>query len=84
MNTIIIPLKHIIIDPAKPLDLSAIPEQDAIELIRKSYGFLSSAIQVSITDGIATIQLEEARGERIGEALKRYQKAVREAQQGSL
>ena len=59
------------------------PEQDAIELIRKSYGFLSPAIHVSITDGIATIQLEEARGERIGEALKRYQKAVREAQQGN-
>jgi len=36
------------------------PEQDAIELIRKSYGFLSPAIHVSITDGIATIQLEEA------------------------
>ncbi len=83
MNTIIIPLKHIIIDPAKPLNLAAIPEQDAIELIRKSYGFLSPAIHVSITDGIATIQLEEARGERIGEALKRYQKAVREAQRGN-
>jgi len=34
VTTIIIPLKHIIIDPAKPLDLPAIPEQDAIELIR--------------------------------------------------
>lgn len=60
MNTIIIPLKHIIIDLAKPPDLAAIPEKDALELIKKSYGFLSSAIQVSITDGIATIQLEEA------------------------
>lgn len=83
MNTIIIPLKHIILDPANPLDLAAIPEQDAIELLKKSYGFLSPAIQVTITNGIATIQLKETRGERINEALKHYQKAVREAQQGS-
>jgi Tfp pilus assembly protein PilF len=83
VNTIIIPLKHIIIDPGQPLDLTAIPEQDAIDLIKKSYGFLSPAIQVSIADGIATIQLEEVRGERIGEALKQYQKGVREAQEGN-
>lgn len=83
MTTIIIPLKHIMIDSAKPTDLAAIPEQDAIELIRKSYGFLSPAIQVSITDGVAKIQLEEAKGERTGEALKQFQKGVREAQQGS-
>ena len=83
MNTIIIPLKHIILDPAKPIDLAVIPEQDAIELIKKSYGFLSPAIQVTISEGSAIIRLEEARGERINEALKQFQKAVREAQQGS-
>ena len=83
MNTIIIPLKHIILDSSKPIDLAAIPEQDAIELIRKSYGFLSPAIQVTIAEGTAIIRLEEARGERINEALKQFQKAVREAQQGS-
>ncbi len=83
MNQIIIPLKHIILDPAKPLDLSTIPESDAIELIRKSYGFLSPAIKVSIESGVAIIELEEARGENISEALKSYQKGVKEAQQGS-
>ncbi len=82
MFSIIVPLKHIILDPTKPLDLSAIPERDAIELIRTSYGFLSPAVQVSISDGIATIQLEAAKGERISEALKQYQKATKEAQQG--
>ncbi|MDO9066980.1 MAG: hypothetical protein Q7W05_00805 [Deltaproteobacteria bacterium] len=65
MTTILIPLKHIILNPTKPIDLAAIPEQDAIELIKKSYGFLSPAFQVTILDGIATIQLEEGRGERI-------------------
>jgi tetratricopeptide (TPR) repeat protein len=81
--SILIPLKQIILDPTKPLDLSVLPEQDAIELIKKTYGFLSPAIQIFVSDGIATIQIEEARGERISEALKLYQKAVREAQQGS-
>ena len=83
MFSIIIPLKHIILDPAKQLDLATIPQQDAIELIRKSYVFLSPAIQVTIADVTATIQMEEARGEKIGDALKQFQKAVREAQQGS-
>lgn len=58
MNQIIILLKHIILDPAKPLDLSTIPEQDAIALIRRSYGFLSPAIEVSIDNGIAAIESE--------------------------
>ena len=83
MFSLMIPLKHIILDPTKPLDLSTIPEHDAVELIKKSYGFLSPAIQVTIADGTATIQMEEARGERIGDALKQFQKAVREAQQGN-
>ena len=83
MFSIVIPIKHIVLDSTKPLDLSAIPEHDAVELIKKSYGFLSPAIQVTIADGTVTIQMEEARGERIGDALKQFQKAVREAQQGN-
>jgi hypothetical protein len=39
MFIITIPLKHIILDPAKPVDLSVLSEQDAIELIKKAYGF---------------------------------------------
>ncbi len=76
-------LKHIILDPAKHVDLSTLSEQDAIELIKQSYGFLSPAIDVSIQDGIATITLQEQRAEKINEALKLFQKGVREAQQGS-
>jgi len=83
MFIITIPLKHIIIDPAKPVDLSVISEQDAIELIKKSYGFLSSAIDVSIQNGIAFIKLQEQRAEKISEAEKSFQKGVRNAQHGS-
>jgi tetratricopeptide (TPR) repeat protein len=83
MFIISIPLKHIILDPAKPVDLSVVTEQDAIELIKKSYGFLSSGIDVSIQNGIAFIKLQEQRAEKITEAMKFYQKGVRDAQQGS-
>jgi tetratricopeptide (TPR) repeat protein len=83
MITIIIPLKHIILDPAKPVDLSTLSEQEAIELIKQSYGFLSPAIDVSIQNGIATIALQAQRADKINEALKFYQKGVNEAQQGS-
>ncbi|MDP2854611.1 MAG: hypothetical protein Q8O28_10270 [Smithellaceae bacterium] len=44
MITIIIPLKHIILDPAKSVDLCSLPQQDAVDLIKQSYGFLSPAI----------------------------------------
>jgi tetratricopeptide (TPR) repeat protein len=83
MFIITIPLKHIILDPAKPVDFSVISEQDAIELIKKSYGFLSSAIDVSIQNGMAFIKLQEQRAEKISDALKFFQKGVRNAQHGS-
>ena len=83
MITIIIPLKHIILDPAKPVDLSTLSEQDAIDLIKQSYGFLSPAIDVSIQNGIAFIALQEQRADKINEAVKFFQKGVRDAQQGA-
>lgn len=83
MFIITIPLKHIILDSAEPVDLSVIPEQDAIELIKKSYGFLSSAVDVSIQNGTALIRLQEQRAEKVNDALKSFQKGVRDAQYGS-
>jgi len=82
MITLIIPLKHMILDPAKPVDLSTLSEQDVIDLIRESYGFLSPAIDISIKNGVATIALEQQRADKINDALKFYPKGVRAAQQG--
>ena len=83
MITLIIPIKHIILDPANPVDLSNLSQQDAIELIKQAYGFLSPAIDVSISNGVATIALQEQRAGKINDVLKFYQKGVREAQQGT-
>lgn len=82
MALVIIPLKHIILDPSKPTDLSILPEQEAIQLIKESYGFLSSSLDVSIKDGLAVIELKEERPDRVSAAQKLYQKGGREAQQG--
>ena len=83
MINIIVPLKHIILDPVNPVDLSTLSEQDAIDLIKQAYGFLSPGIDVSIQNGIATISLQEQRADIINKTLKFYQKGVNEAQQGT-
>ncbi len=83
MFIITIPLKYIILDSLEHVDLSVVPEQEAIELITKSYGFLSSAVDVSIQNGIAFIRLQEQRAEKVSDALKSFQKGVRDAQHGS-
>lgn len=82
MFMISIPLKHIILDPTKPIDLSTIPEQDAIALIRKSYGFLSPAVDLAIENGVAIIRFDEPCREKLAEALKLFQKGNRAAQAG--
>ena len=70
MSFVIIPLKHIILDPSNPIDLTTLSEQDAIRLIKGSYGFLSSSLDVSIRDGIAVIELKEENANRVSEAQK--------------
>lgn len=81
MALVIISLKHIILDPTNPVELSLLPEQEAIRLIKESYSFLSSSIDVSIKDGHAVIELKD-RSDRINNAKTNYQKGVREAQKG--
>ena len=82
MAQFFIPLKHIIIDAVNPIDLSGIPEDDALKIIRNSYDFLASSFDVSIRDGVAIIELKEDHTVKAGETQKIYQKGVREAQQG--
>ena len=57
MATIAIPLKDIAIDPDRMIDLTSLPQDQAIALIKKSYGFLSSTIEVTIQEGVAITNL---------------------------
>jgi hypothetical protein len=48
MSTIIVSLSDIIIDPKNKIDLTALPIDEACELIKRSYGFISSLVEVKI------------------------------------
>ena len=81
MTIVYIPLKDIILDPLKNIDLSTLPEEEAISLLKSSYGFLSSTVDISIQNGIAVIELKEPKKEIVNEALKTYTKGVKAAEQ---
>ncbi len=82
MPTIIINLKDIIIDPDSTVDLAALPAGEAIDRIKQSYGFLASSVDVSVANGAATISLNEPPTQKGDDAVKTYNKAVQDAQQG--
>ncbi len=82
MATLTIRLQDIVVDPEHPIDLTSLPEEEAIAHIKKSYGFLSTSIEVAIQEGIATITLPDEKAERAAEALKTSGRATRAAQRG--
>lgn len=82
MITIMIALKDIIIDAEHEIDLSLLPTEEAINLIKKSYNFLSTMIDVSINHGIATISLPENKSQQTDKGLSLFQEGVKEAEKG--
>jgi len=74
MIIVSVPLKDVILDPSKKIDLSTLPEEEVISLLKSSYGFLSSSIEVSIQNGIAIIKLKEPKKESANEALNIQQR----------
>ncbi len=82
MSTLLIPLSDILIDPKNPIDLTSLPTDQACEIIRKSYGFLSTAVEVRIEDGIAVISLPEEKSPKLDEALQWLDRGIKKAQEG--
>jgi tetratricopeptide (TPR) repeat protein len=80
--TIIVPLKDIQVDEKDHIDLSALSDADAIERLRKIYGFLSPTTDISIKNGMVTITLPEETTQRADEALKWFRQGVKQAEQG--
>jgi len=54
---IYIPLKDIILGPGKRFDPSVNSEAEVIGFIKKTYGIISSTMDVSITDGVFVLLL---------------------------
>ena len=82
MATLVVPLKDFQVDSDNSVDLAGLPEDQAVALIRKSFGFLSSSLQVEINGDAATITLPPANSERAGEALRLFERGVKNAEKG--
>lgn len=82
MSTAIVSLTDLVLYPEKPVDLLAMSEAEAIAEIKKSFGFLSSAIEVSIREGIAYITFPDAESKRVDDALKSIERAENHAKHG--
>ena len=64
MATYLVPLESILTDPDHPVDLTALPPDEAIERIKQLYGFWGPLIDVRIEHGVAVIELPDAAGEQ--------------------
>jgi hypothetical protein len=80
MPTLSIPLPNILIDDADPVDLTTLPEAEAIARIKGIYAFLSAEVEVTIHRGVATITLPDAKTSKAGQALAKIEQATRAAQ----
>src|SRR5450759_1980384 len=79
---IVVKLKDVIIDPARPADLAAMPPDKAIALIRKAYGFLAANMDFEIKDGRVHIAIDFERGRDEAVARDCFARAMKQAQSG--
>ena len=70
-------------DADHPLDLSALPAAEAVERIKDLYGFLRSAVEVTIEHGVATITIADEQTQQTSQALRTLEQAIRQAQRGN-
>jgi len=82
MLTILIPLSDFLVDPKKKIDLTALSSEQACKLIRESYGFVSSAVEVTIENGVAIISVPEETSRKVDEALDWFERGITKAKQG--
>lgn len=55
---LVVKLTDVIIDPAQPVDLTALPPEKAVALIRQAYGFLAAGMTFEIKDGNVVIEVD--------------------------
>lgn len=77
MAIYLIPLADILTDPDHPLDLTALPEAEAIERIKDTYGYWGALIDVRIREGVAVIELPDENADRAGAALDKIAQAAK-------
>ena len=81
---IYIPLKDVLLGPGKRFDPAINSEAEVIGFIKKAYGVISSAMDVSISEGVVCIAFKDATPAKVNGALQKLSKAVGKAQDGKL
>ena len=79
---IVVKLKDVIIDPAKPVDLTAMPPEKAIALIRMAYGFLAANMTFEIRDERVVITVDYGRRQDEAIAKDCFVRGMKQAQSG--
>jgi Tfp pilus assembly protein PilF len=82
MTILLIAIHDFVVDPKHAIDLSSLPTPEAISYIRKAYGFLASAINVSIQNGIIKIEYPEESEKEVEKALGFYERGLERANKG--
>ena len=82
MTILLIPIDDFVVDPKQGIALSSLSPQDAIAYVRKSYGFLGSAVDISIEEGIIRIEFPEETQKAVEKALEHYGRGLEKANQG--
>jgi tetratricopeptide (TPR) repeat protein len=76
-------IHEILTDPDHPMNLGSLPADEAIERIRRLYGFLPAIEDVSLAGGIATITITEDSPYRVDEARQTSRRGARAAERGN-
>jgi tetratricopeptide (TPR) repeat protein len=79
---IIVKLKDVIIDPAKPVDLTAMPAEKAIALLRKAYGFLAANMTFEIRAEMVFITVDYGRRQDEDTARDCFDRGMKQAKSG--
>lgn len=82
MFSIVVSLKDFLVDPDSNIDLTMIPERDAIKLIAQAYGFLSSTVEITIKDGIIFVSVDDEKSKKADEAIEWFNRGIKKAKQG--
>ena len=82
MTQITIPLDDVFTDPENPIDLTALPADEAVHHLTEIYSFLPPGSDVSVTGDLVTLTIPEPDDYRAREALGTYDRAVRYAERG--
>ena len=79
---IVVKLKDVIVDPAQPVDLAAMPAERAIALLRKAYGFLAASMTFEIRDELVVITVDYERREDEETAKDCFARGMKQAESG--